>query len=186
MVNRASALITNYKTGSIKVDEKITLTFQEIKDLDIKQIAAWPSTIESVNLKLASVINIANAPGFNETLSIKDKHILRIEPLKWWIMGCADFEIESNEGAIVDLSHAFTSIEIKGDNVKKFLNRHLPLDLRDKSFPVNSIASSAIHHVSVKIWRKDSGYRLFITRGFALSIWEILLETASQFGYEVL
>ena len=60
------------------------------------------------------------------------------------------------------------------------------LDLRDKSFPVNSIASSTIHHVSVKIWRKDSGYRLFITRGFALSIWEILLETACQFGYEII
>ena len=28
-------------------------------------------------------------------------------------------------------------------------------------------------------------FRLFIPRGFALSIWEILLETASQFGYEI-
>ena len=33
MVNRTSALVTNYKIGSTKVDEKITLTFQEIKDL---------------------------------------------------------------------------------------------------------------------------------------------------------
>ena len=186
MVDRASALVTNYKTGSVKFDEKITLTFQEIKNLDIKQIAAWPSTIKNVDLKLASITNTVNAPGFNQTLSIKDIDILRIEPLKWWIIGCADFEIESNEGAIVDLSHAFTSIEIKGDNVKKFLNRHLPLDLRDQSFPVNSIASSAVHHVSVKIWRKDNSYRLFVPRGFALSIWEILLETAAQFGYKVL
>ena len=28
--------------------------------------------------------------------------------------------------------------------------------------------------------------QFFIPRGFALSIWEILLETAYQFGYEVL
>ena len=28
-------------------------------------------------------------------------------------------------------------------------------------------------------------FKLFIPRGFALSIWEILLETASQFGYEI-
>ena len=186
MVSRVSALQTNYKTGSTKVDEKITLTFQEIRDLDIKQIAAWPSTIESVDLKLANVIDTINAPGFNQTLSKKDKHILRIEPLKWWIIGIGNFEIQSEEGAIIDLSHAFTVIEIKGDNVKNFFNRHLPLDLRDKIFPINSIASSAIHHVSVKIWRTDKGYRLFVPRGFALSIWEILLETASQFGYEVL
>ena len=186
MVNRASALETNYKIGSVKVDKKITLIFKEIRDLDIKQIAAWPLTIESVGLKLASIINEKDAPGFNEAFSNKNKHVLRTEPLKWWMIGESNIEITSEEGAIIDLSHAFTSIEIKGESVIKFLNRHLPLDLREQSFPVNSIASSAIHHVSVKIWRTELGYRLFIPRGFALSIWKILLETAAQFGYEIL
>ena len=186
MVNRASALVTKYKTGSVKVNEKITLTFQEIRNLDIKQIAAWPSTIESIDLKLSNFMNIANAPSFNRSVSTNNKHVLRIEPLKWWLIGTGKIELESEEGTIVDLSHAFTSIHIKGENVKNLINRHLPLDLREQSFPVNSIASSAIHHVSVKVWRADSGYRLFIPRGFALSIWEILLKTASQFGYEIL
>ena len=152
----------------------------------IKQIAAWPSTIENVDLKLANIINTKNAPGFNQSISNNNMHVLRMEPLKWWIIGDNNIQLESELGTIVDLSHAFTSIEIKGDNVKSFLNRHLPLDLRDRSFPVNSTASTAIHHVSVKIWRTDIGYKLFIPRGFALSIWEILLETASQFGYEIL
>ena len=66
------------------------------------------------------------------------------------------------------------------NKLKKILPKYF------NSFPINSVASSAIHHVSIKIWRTDQGYRLFIPRGFALSIWEILLETASQFGYEVL
>lgn len=186
MVKRISALITNYKTGSVKVNKKITLTFQEIRDLDIKQIAAWPLTIESVDLKLANIINATNAPGFNQVMSNNNKHILRMDPLKWWVIGEENIEISSDEGAIIDLSHAFTSIEIKGTGAVKFLNRHLPLDLRDHSFPINSISSSAIHHVSVKIWRTEYGYRLFIPRGFSLSIWEIFLETASQFGYEIL
>lgn len=186
MVNRVSALVTNYQISSFKVDEKITLVFKEIRNLEIKQIAAWPSTIDIVDSKLASILNVTKAPGFNQTLSFQNKHICRTEPLKWWLIGVQDIEITTEEGAIVDLSHAFTAIEVKGDNVKKFLNRHLPLDLRDQNFPINSIASSAIHHVSIKIWRTSQGYKLFIPRGFALSIWEILLETASQFGYEVL
>ena len=186
MINRVSALTTNYKIGSLKVDEKITLTFHEIRDLEIRQIAAWPSTIESVDLKLASIINATKTPGFNQSLSNNSKHILRMEPLKWWIIGSVNIELESELGAIVDLSHAYTLIEIKGYSVKNFLNRHLSLDLRNLSFPVNSTASSSIHHVSVKIWRTELGYRLFIPRGFALSIWKILLETAAQFGYEIL
>ena len=186
MVKRTSALEINYKETSFRVDDKITLTFQEVKDLDIMQIAAWPSTIESIDLKLANIIKTTKAPGFNQVLSINRTHILRTEPLKWWVIGGGNIEITSDEGAIINLSHAFTSIDLKGINVKNFFNRHLPLDLRDQSFPINSVASSAIHHVSVKIWRTDDGYRLFIPRGFALSIWEILLETASQFGYEIL
>ena len=185
MVSRASALVTNYKIGSYKVNEKISLTFQEISNLHIQQIAAWSSTIDSVDSKLANIINVSKAPGFNQALSNNDKHILRIEPLKWWVLGESIIEVASEEGTIVDLSHAFTSIEITGDSARDFLNRHLPLDLRDHSFPINSVASSAIHHVSVKVWKTNEGYRLFIPRGFALSLWDIFLETASQFGYNI-
>ena len=139
MVNRTSALITNYKVGSVKLNEKITLSFEEIRDLEIKQIAAWPSTLESIGLKLSNTINGTMAPDFNCALSINNKHILRIEPLKWWVIGGGNIEIASEEGVIVDLSHAFTSIEIRGDNIKTLLNRHIPLDLREQSFPVNSV-----------------------------------------------
>jgi len=185
MVSRTSALVTNYKTGSYEFDEKISLTFQEIRNLHIQQIAAWSSTIESVASKLANIIKVSNTPGFNQSLSNNDKHILRIEPLKWWFIGGSIIKVASEEGTVVDLSHAFTSIEISGDSARYFLNRHLPLDLRDHSFPINSVASSAIHHVSVKLWKTNEGYRLFIPRGFALSLWNIFLETASQFGYKI-
>ena len=77
-------------------------------------------------------------------------------------------------------------IKISGEKVRLLLNRHLPLDLRDNIFPINSSASSAIHHVSVKLFRiNKNDYNLLIPRGFALSIWEILLESASQFGFEI-
>ena len=98
-----------------------------------------------------------------------------------------EIEVSEKIATILDISHAFTSIEIKGDNSTLFLNRHLPIDLRTKNFPNLSSASTAIHHVSVKLLKISSNiYCLYIPRGFALSIWEILLETADQFGYEVL
>ena len=110
---------------------------------------------------------------------------MRIELLKWWIIGSDIYMISSDEGTLLDLSHSFTHLKISGKNASLFLNRHLPLDLRQKYYPINSVVSSAIHHVSVKLWRSDTAYHLFIPRGFALSLWEIFLETASQFGYEI-
>ena len=108
-----------------------------------------------------------------------------MEPSKWWLLG-GTINLPENLGTSLELSHAFTSISIYGDKSDILLNRHLPLDLRLDNFPINSSASSAIHHVSVKLFRfSEKEFTLFIPRGFALSIWEILLETASQFGYEI-
>ena len=59
------------------------------------------------------------------------------------------------------------------------------MDLRDDFFPVGTVASSALHHVGITLWRSNDGFDLFLPRGFALSTWEILIETAAQFGAEV-
>jgi len=54
-------------------------------------------------------------------------------------------------------------------------------------FLENSSCSSAMHHVSIKLLKySKNNYKFFIPRGFALSIWELLLESSMQFGYEVL
>ena len=85
------------------------------------------------------------------------------------------------------MSHAFTCLNISGEMATLLLNRHLPIDLRQENFASGSSASSAIHHVSIKLLKiSKNNYQLFIPRGFGLSIWEILLETANQFGYEIL
>ena len=63
--------------------------------------------------------------------------------------------------------------------------RNTGIDLRENSFPLNSVASTAFHHCSVTLWRSVEGYELFLPRAFALSLWEILVESASQFGYEI-
>jgi sarcosine oxidase gamma subunit len=47
------------------------------------------------------------------------------------------------------------------------------------------VAATAFHHVGVTLWRSEAGYELFLPRGFALSLWELLYESAQQFGVEV-
>ena len=73
MVNRASALFTNYKIGSTKVNDKVSLSFKEIRDLDIKQVAAWPSTIEIIDSQLAKIIDkVVESEKFRNELFEKE------------------------------------------------------------------------------------------------------------------
>ena len=126
-----------------------------------------------------------NFPQPNKAVIGSNAVMMRVEPLKWWLLGAQTPLLSTDDGTTLDLSHSFTQIEIGGIKAKIFLNRHLPIDLRDKYFPSNSLASSAIHHVSVKILKLKDSYHLFIPRGFALSLWEVFLETAKQFDFEV-
>ena len=185
-MHRHSALEGFYKIGKYSTSEKQSLIFKELKNLEIMQIACWPNKIDEINNLLVKKLKIKNISGFNKGIVFENKSLWRMEPLKWWLFN-KEIEVSEQIATILDMSHAFTGIEIKGDNSSLFLNRHLPIDLRAMNFPDLSSASTAMHHVSVKLFKINSNnYCLYIPRGFALSIWEMLLETADQFGYEVL
>ena len=185
MVDRSSALESNYSVGIKGTKNESQLQLSEIKNLQLTQVAAWSDSIHTVGSNIAKHLNLNEYALSNKAIVNNSVVMMRIEPLKWWIIGSDIPTLTSNEGTSVDLSHSFTHLKISGKNASLFLNRHLPLDLREKYYLVNSVASSAIHHVSVKLWRSDTAYHLFIPRGFALSLWEIFLETASQFGYKI-
>ena len=185
MANRSSALESNYSVGINVINDESRLQLREIKNLQLTQVAAWPDSINKVGSDIANHLNLNEYALPNKAILKNSVVMMRIEPLKWWIIGAGIPILTSDNGTLLDLSHSFTHLEISGPSTPLFLNRHLPIDLREKYFPINSVASSAIHHVSVKLWRTDTGYYIFIPRGFALSLWEIFLETASQFGYEI-
>jgi len=186
MLNRNSAIIEKYNTGKYPFEDNIEIIFFENCNLIIQQIAAWPDEISNVKKFFSDQLGVQKNIDFNRGKILNNNSLWRMEPSKWWLLD-STINLPENLGTSLELSHAFTSITITGEKSDILLNRHLPLDLRLDNFPIHSSASSAIHHVSVKLFRlSEKEFRLFIPRGFALSIWEILLETASQFGYEII
>ena len=185
MLNRKSAITKKYNIGKYPFEDNIEIIFSENRNLIIQQIAAWPDEISNIEKFFSDQLGIQKNIDFNRGEILKNNSLWRMEPAKWWLLGDT-INLPKNLGTSLELSHAFTSISIEGDKTDILLNRHLPLDLRLDNFPKNSSSSSAIHHFSVKLFRiSQKEFRLFIPRGFALSIWEILLETASQFGFEI-
>lgn len=185
MVKRVSALEGNINNGFFGKKEKNGIIINEIKDLILFQVGAWPETVDLVGNKISKLLKLDSYPQPNKSKNIKNISMLRIEPLKWWIVGSNVEKILPEEGTALDISHSRTHLRIQGENAKELLNRYLPIDLREKYFSINSLSTTTFHHCTVTLWRSENGYELFLPRAFALSLWEILLEGAEQFGYEI-
>ena len=188
MVERVSALNGYYSKGSGGADGG-DVCFRENPDVSLIQLAAWPETLSTVGAKAAALIGAGEAPGPGKVVTTSKGTLMRIEPLKWWLVGASAVELplrlSSDEGAVLDLSHSRTHLSISGPQAAILLNRHLPLDLREAEFPVGTVASSAFHHTGVTVWRSDQGFELLMIRGFALSLWQLLLESGEQFNADV-
>ena len=185
MADRISALAGHNEPGHHGDPGNTGVVLSEPGGLVLHQVAAWPDSIDEVGAALAKLVG-ADAAAGPCTAATGDKgSMLRIEPMKWWLVGIAAPEFDADKAVTLDLSHSRTRVVVSGDHAAEFLNRHFPLDLREASFPVGSVASSATHHVGVTLWRSDSGYELFMPRGFALSLWEGLVESAQQFGLDI-
>jgi heterotetrameric sarcosine oxidase gamma subunit len=186
MVKRKSALDGSYQPGRFGATGDAGIVLALVPDLILHQVATWAGSIDETGPLAASAAGVDSTPGPGKA-TVGDKGaILRIEPLKWWLIGVEAPSLLPAQGATLDLSHSRTRIRISGPDAVALINRLLPLDLREHSFPEGSVASSALHHVGVTLWRSAGGYDLFIPRGFALSIWEVLFESAQQFGVEVI
>lgn len=185
MVDRVSALAGHNQPGHQGDPGNTGVILTEVPNLLLHQVAGWQGTMDEVGKKLAQAIGAKTVAGPLSSVSGDKGAMLRIEPMKWWLVGIAAPKFEADKAVTLDLSHSRTRICVSGDDAAEFLNRHFPLDLREASFPVGSVASSATHHVGVTLWRSQDGYELFIPRGFALSLWEGFVESAHQFGLEI-
>lgn len=180
-IARVSALEGHYQKGQHGA-EKSGVVIQEVTNLVLWQMAAWPDSINAAAASLVQRTGVEGVPGFAKAAGNETLALLRVEPLKFWVVGSDVTSAGAEETVVLDLSHSRTQLRIKGEHATTLLNGYLPLDLREQSFPVNSVASTAFHHVGVTLWRSPAGYELFLPRGFALSLWELLQESAMQYG----
>lgn len=186
---RISALAghcTPGRSGLLGADGAAGVVLQDVQGLVLWQVAAWPDSVGSVAAAVAGAAGVSNAPSPCNALAGEKGSLLRIDPLKWWLFDTSAPQLDPDTGVTLDISHSRTHIRVAGTDAGVFLNRFLPLDLREGSFPKGSVASSFIHHVGVTLWYSDMGYELFIPRGFALVLWEGMVEVAGQFGLEIL
>ena len=183
-LRRLSALENLYKPGNYGNETGSNIIFEELSELILYQVAFWPETFQKVGKKLATLLDNDQIPQAGQSIIKGNSGLLYVEPLKFWSIGLIP-EFKEEDAVILDLSHSRTRIRVSGESATELINRFLPLDFREHVFPIGQVASTSFHHVGITLWRTNQGYEIFLPRGFALSLWELLIEGASQFGYEV-
>jgi len=185
MAERSSALAGQATKGRFGDQDSCGVILSEMHDLQLHQVAVWPDTQKSVGELAAAALGTTEIAAPGQATGDEEKALLRVEPLKYWLLGAQPPQLDAEQGVTLDLSHSRTRVQISGAEAVGLLNRLLPLDLREHIFPVGSVALSAIHHVGITLWRNEAGYELFVPRGYAVSVWQVLFESALQFGVEV-
>jgi heterotetrameric sarcosine oxidase gamma subunit len=182
---RVSSLNGHLELGIFGVNQEPQIHLAEEVNISLHQVACWPDTKVEVGAKIATTIGAHHAPGPRQAVTGKRASALQIEPLKFWIFDALPPMLSSDMGSHLDLSQSRTCIEVRGKKATTLLNQYLPLDMREASFPVQMVASTAFHHVGITLWRTENTFKLFVPRSFARSLWALLWESALQYGVKV-
>lgn len=184
MADGISAVKQQLVPGRADMAGTAGITMREIRPCPLVQIAAWPETLIQTGTEAARAIGAETPPGPGRATTGREATLLRVEPLKWWLIGARSLpSVET--GAVLDLSHSRTWVHVSGPQATRLLSHVVPIDLSDGAFPVDAAASTAFHHVGVTLWRDAAGINLFLPRSFAASLCDILTESALQYGLEI-
>ncbi|PVH27319.1 sarcosine oxidase subunit gamma [Pararhodobacter oceanensis] len=167
--------------------ETAGVTLREIPSFHLTQIAAWPETLAEVSARVAQGLQEGGrAPAPGRVMALGDALMLRVEPLKYWLLSTDQPlqlpKISAEEGATLDISHARTLLSVSGPRAADLLMHYLPLDLREAAFAEGALASSAMHHVGVTLWRSGTEFHMALPRSFAATLTDLLCQSAQQYG----
>jgi len=189
MANKVSALHGHLKPGRYGATGTPGIILKEVPVISLMQFSAWPDAVSEAGKMAARSAGQRIYPGPGQVKRGKKGALLRIEPLKWWFISdheeIAPPSMPADVGMVLDLADARTWLRIEGKKAEMLLNHFLPLDFRKDEFTENDVANTGFHHIGVTIWREGDGFNLLLPRSFALSLWDMLVASARQYGLEV-
>ena len=184
MVERASPFAADVSGTAAGV------TLSAVPRGSLWQVACWPETYGKIEAELAKACGTEPPPPGRASSASDDRLLIRVEPLKWWIIGPdgADCPLRPgpDRGAWLDMSHDQAAIAIEGADAGELLKRMVSLDLREAAFPDLSFATTQMHHMITRVLRRDQNgtprYEIMVMRSFADDLREIAAHHLHHFG----
>jgi len=163
--------------------------------LEMVQVSAWPATVDKVLQALSEIIGVYPPEQPNTVASREQTNVLWLGPDRWLIVKPAESgrdlvselaeRLPSDTAAVVELSAGRCVFAISGARSRGVLAKYLPLDLSRSNFPSGRCAQSAMAHIGVLVHAEgEDAFEIFVYRGFARHLWEILTDAALEFRDE--
>jgi sarcosine oxidase subunit gamma len=155
---------------------------------ELEQSARW-----SLRLPPAVATRLREVGGFpigmeiNRCASASGKIVARLGPDEWLLCAPADtaeFNLEGEHHALVDVSHRYAAFSIEGAQAPMLLAAGCPLDLHPTVFTAGSATRTLLGKAEIVLWRLQNApaYRVECARSFAPYVHAFLREAAREFA----
>lgn len=190
---RRSALKSVYQIGpfgvaasppNVTIAERtgLSLVIAECAESDADGIASLGNSLD------------VEMPGPGHSVQADDRRVIWLAPGRWLIIGkdqtygeTADALASASErAAINDVSSSRTVIRAAGPNMRDTLAASCTIDLHSTAFKPGMSASTGLAHIAVVIdCIGEDTFDLFVSRAYAVSFWEWLIDASEEYGGEV-
>lgn len=158
-----------------------TVAIRELPGLHTIDLRVAPGSSSYTAVTGALGIDLPAKPGQGR------RHALCLAPDWWIIVGLKDIEQKLSHlkdeyhFSAVDVSGQRTTIELEGPKAREVLAHLWEQDLRDKSFPVDSVSQGLMAKAPVIVYHIASyRYRVMVRSSFALHLWSALVDAVEE------
>jgi heterotetrameric sarcosine oxidase gamma subunit len=181
-----SALVDNVKGSSV-------VQLGEVTDSRLLHLGVYPGGAAGV---AGGALEVLGGPLPESSVcaaAAADHLIMRIAPDQYWVLGGKSglaarlrSAIPGDAGCVTSLDQARTRLLIEGPAARALLGQLVAIDLDPTVFPLYGFAQTGIHHVAGLLFRAgEDRYEFLAPRTYAASTWEVLLDAAHSFDYEI-
>jgi methylglutamate dehydrogenase subunit D len=165
----------------------------ELSGWTLHEFSAFAGTEDELAAALKPLLGeLPNRPG----LAIRGKQgrSLVVAPGQYLFIGqsaddlspALQAAVPPHIGTVVSLTHARTCIVVQGSKAREVLAQEVRVDLHPEVLPEEGFVLTGLQHTPALIYYAlPHRYEVYVLRTYALSIWELLVDAALPFGFDI-
>jgi sarcosine oxidase subunit gamma len=179
--------------GRDGVDGARALRITEIRGWYLTQLGVFRDGASAL-APLVRPITGAALPDSNGEVTVSGAHRLyRTAVDQYWLISleegagrALEQAVSPEAGTVTVLAGARICLRLEGAAARDVLAHQVALDFDLTQFPAGRFAQTGFHHTGVLVDRRGrERFELYVLGTFAASIWDVLVDTALPYGYEV-